>query len=62
MTVKSIAADIIVSTFFFFITMYGTIMGGSGQIKAGGGDINQAMGVAPTEANPSGEQLEMPQK
>lgn len=54
MTVKSIAADIIVSTFFFFITMYGTIMGGSGQIKAGGGDINQAMGVAPTEVSPSG--------
>lgn len=49
MTVKSIAADIIVSTFFFFLTTYGTIMGGSGQMKVGGGaDINQAMGVAPT--------------
>jgi hypothetical protein len=53
MTVRSIAADIVVSTFFFFIAMYGTIMGGSGQIKAGGGDLNQAMGVAPTEANPA---------
>jgi len=35
MSVQSIAADIIVSTFFFLLTMYGTIMGGSGQVKIG---------------------------
>lgn len=55
MTIKSIAADIIVSTFIFFLTTYGTIMGGSGQIKVSqDGDLNKAMGVAPTEPNPSG--------
>lgn len=58
MTIKSIAADIIVSTFIFFLTTYGTIMGGSGQIKVSqDGDLNKTMGVAPTEPNPSGEQL-----
>jgi hypothetical protein len=55
MTIKSLAADIIVSTFFFFLTTYGTIMGGSGQMKISENrDLNQAMGVAPTEPNPSG--------
>lgn len=57
MTVKSIAADIIISTFFFFLTTYGTIMGGSGQMKINQAtDVNQAMGVAPTDPN-SGEHL-----
>jgi hypothetical protein len=50
MTDSSLIADIIVSTFFFVLTMYGSIMGGSGQIKVTeNGDINKAMGVAPTE-------------
>jgi len=50
MSVESIAGDIIVSTFFFMLTMYGTIMGGSGQVKIGeNGDINKAMGVAPVD-------------
>ena len=49
MTVGSIAFDIIVSTFLFILSMYGTIMGGSGQVKfSEGGDVNKAMGVAPT--------------
>lgn len=48
MTIKSIAADIIVSSFLYILTMYGTIMGGSGQIKVGqNGNVNEAMGVAP---------------
>lgn len=51
MTVGFIAFDIIVSTGIFILTMYGTIMGGSGQIKfSENGDVNKAMGVAPTSA------------
>lgn len=43
--------DITVSTALFIVTMYGSIMGGSGQVKVTqNGDINKAMGVAPTEA------------
>lgn len=54
MSVKSIAADIIISSFFFFLTTYGTIMGGSGQVKISeANNLNQALGVAPTEANPN---------
>lgn len=50
-SVASIAVDIIVSTFIFILTMYGSIMGGSGQVKLSqNGDVNQAMGVAPTGA------------
>ena len=33
MTIPSLAADIIVSTLFFVLTMYGSIMGGSGSVK-----------------------------
>jgi hypothetical protein len=29
----ALVADVIVSTFFFIVTMYGSIMGGSGQVK-----------------------------
>lgn len=43
--------DVIVSTFFFVVTMYGSVMGGSGQVKVtSNGDVNKAIGVAPTEA------------
>lgn len=53
MTTPSMVADILVSTFMFGLTMYGSIMGGSGQVKVTqGGDLNKAMGVAPTEAQP----------
>jgi len=49
-TVASIAIDIIISTFFFLLTMYGSIMGGSGQVKySSDGNLNKAMGVAPTQ-------------
>ena len=42
--------DVIVSTFFFVVTMYGSVMGGSGQVKVtSNGDVNKAIGVAPTE-------------
>ena len=49
MTVGALAADIIVSTGFFILTMYGSIMGGSGQVKiTRNTDMNSAMGVAHT--------------
>ena len=42
--------DVIVSTFFFIVTMYGSVMGGSGQVKVtSDGDVNKAIGVAPVE-------------
>ena len=50
MSVGSLAADIIVSTFFFILATYGSIMGGSGQVKATQeANLNVAMGVAQTE-------------
>lgn len=50
MDVPSLVADIVCSTFFFVLTMYGSIMGGTGQVKVTrDGDLNQAVGVASTE-------------
>lgn len=47
-TTASLAVDIGVSTFIFLLSMYGSIMGGSGQVKVtADGDLNRAMGVAP---------------
>jgi len=47
MNTRSLATDIIISTFFFTLTMYGSIMGGTGQVKVTqDGSLNQAMGVA----------------
>jgi hypothetical protein len=47
-TKASLAVDIAVSTFIFMISMYGSIMGGSGQVKVtADGDLNRAIGVAP---------------
>lgn len=47
-TSASLAVDIAISTCIFFLSMYGSIMGGSGQIKVtSDGDINKAIGVAP---------------
>lgn len=47
MDVGSLVADIVCSTFFFVMTMYGSIMGGTGQVKiTREGNINEAMGVA----------------
>ena len=44
MTAGSLSADIAVSTFFFILTMYGSIMGGSGKVQvAEGVDINKAV-------------------
>jgi hypothetical protein len=37
MGVGSLVADIVCSTFFFMLTMYGSIMGGTGQVKITGG-------------------------
>ncbi len=49
MTIGSLIADIICSTFFFVLTMYGSIMGGTGQVKVTrDGNLNAAMGVATT--------------
>ena len=51
MTLGSLAADIAVSTIFFILTMYGSIMGGSGKMKiAHNADIHAALGVVNTEA------------
>lgn len=48
MTTASLAVDISISTFIFILSMYGSIMGGSGQIRVTSeGDINKAIGVAP---------------
>lgn len=50
MDVGSLIADIVCSTFFFVLTMYGSIMGGTGNVKVTrDGNINQAIGVASTE-------------
>ncbi len=47
MDVGSLIADIVCSTFFFVLTMYGSIMGGTGQVKVTReGNLNSAMGVA----------------
>ena len=49
MSVSSLAADIIVPTFFFILATYGSIMGGSGQVKATqDANLNVAIGVAQT--------------
>lgn len=48
MTIQVLVADVIISTFFFVLTMYGSIQGGTGQVKVSyDGDINKTMGVAP---------------
>lgn len=48
MELGPLIADVIVSTFFFIVTMYGSVMGGSGQVKVtADGDVNKAIGVAP---------------
>jgi hypothetical protein len=50
MDVGSLISDIVCSTFFFVLTMYGSIMGGTGNVKVTReGNINQAMGVASTD-------------
>lgn len=56
MDLGSLIADIVCSTFFFILSMYGSIMGGTGQVKVTrDGNINQAMGVGtPTQENLAG--------
>lgn len=50
MDVGSLIGDIVCSTFFFVLTMYGSIMGGTGQVKVTrDGNLNAAMGVAQTQ-------------
>jgi hypothetical protein len=51
MGVGSLVSDIVCSTFFFVLTMYGSIMGGTGQIKVTGNgvSVNEAAGIACTE-------------
>ena len=57
MDIGSLVADIAVSTFFFILTMYGSIMGGTGQVKVTrNGNINAAMGVADTSRQQDAEQ------
>lgn len=49
MSIESLVGDVAISTFFFILTMYGSIKGGSGQVKVTeNGDLNKAMGVAPS--------------
>lgn len=46
MDVSSLIADVVCSTFFFVLTMYGSIMGGTGQVKVTrNGNLNAAMGL-----------------
>lgn len=46
MTVQSLAVDIIISTGFFILTMYGSIMGGSGKVKISENtDLHAALGI-----------------
>ena len=53
MDVGSLIADIVCSTFFFVLTMYGSIMGGTGQVKVTrDGNLNAAMGVATAPTDP----------
>ena len=53
-----LVADVIVSTFFFIVTMYGSVMGGSGQVAVSGeGDITEALGVARSSREGDQEQL-----
>ena len=63
MTVASLACDIIVSTIFFIMTMYGSIMGGSGKMKvAQNADIHAALGVVNTARSDQEEQPEITDK
>lgn len=49
MNYGSLIADIACSTLLFIITMYGSIMGGTGQVKiTANTNVNLAMGVANT--------------
>lgn len=60
MTVASLACDIIVSTIFFIMTMYGSIMGGSGKMKiAGNADIHAVLGVVNTDRSDREDQPEI---
>lgn len=46
MNIGAFVADIVISLFFFVLTMYGSIMGGTGQVRVTrNGNINQAIGV-----------------
>jgi|JI9StandDraft_2_1071091.scaffolds.fasta_scaffold476726_2 hypothetical protein len=59
MTTGSIAFDILVSTGIFMLAMYGSIMGGSGQVRySETGDVNKAMGVAPTQPTQPQEEIQ----
>lgn len=52
MTVPSLTADTISATLFFILTMYGSIMGGSGEVRITERiDLNQAIGGASGEKN-----------
>ena len=43
----ALVVDVVCSTLFFVLTMYGSIMGGTGQVRVTkDGSINGAMGVA----------------
>jgi hypothetical protein len=57
-TEGSLTADIICSTFFFVLSMCGSIMGGTGQIKVTteGNSLNEVIGVGGNESNDTNEQ------
>lgn len=63
MTVQSLAVDIIISTGFFILTMYGSIMGGSGKVKISENtDLHAALGIkGNNEQGEEGEESARPQ-
>ena len=57
MSIESLIGDVIFSTFFFILTRYGSIQGGSGQVKVTeNGDLNKAMGIAPSKIHQTEEE------
>lgn len=53
MSIDVLIGDVVISSAFFVLSMYGTIMGGTGNVKiTRNGDINKAVGVAPSDPRP----------
>lgn len=52
MDIGPLVTDVVLSLFFFILTMYGSIMGGTGQVKVTrDGNLNNAMGLGNNDPN-----------